>query len=213
MEAMKNTHPGTRWRVLGILVGALATLALTGCQRSTPNGAAEKRKPEQAGQPANPYKAAGRIAAARASVTVGNTDAAEQHIMAVATDITRSARMPDVYRPIDRESARAAVRGIPGVRSSTWLDRENLIVMVDGQRHRSMTMIDDVCLALEPLGDTLAVVINVQDVSATTADDATTLSRNCQLPEGQRAFMQKKRQVDVVSRELRDTFKKQQERR
>lgn len=213
MAAMKKKSRGTRWRVLGILVGVLAALALTGCQRSTPDGAAEKRKPEQAGHRVNPYRTAGHIAAARASVAVGNTDAAEQHIMAVATDFTRSARMPDVYRPIDRESARTAVRGIPGVRSSTWMDRENLIVMVDGQRHRSMAMIDDVCLVLEPLGDTLAVVVNVQDVSATTADDATTLSRNCQLPEGQRAFMQQKRQVDVVSRELRDTFKKQQERR
>ena len=69
-----------------------------------------------------------------------------------------------------------------------------------------MDMIDTVCLSLEPLGDTLAIVVNVQDVTATIPDCATTLSSNCQLPEGQRAFMQKKREVDVVSRELLVTF-------
>lgn len=37
--------------------------------------------------------------------------------------------------------------------------------MVGDARHRSMDMIDQVCLALEPLGDTLAVVVNVQDVT------------------------------------------------
>ncbi|MEO8460371.1 MAG: hypothetical protein ABI451_07575, partial [Dokdonella sp.] len=67
-----------------------------------------------------------------------------------------------------------------------------------------------VCLALEPLGDTLAVVVNVQDVTAHTPDGATTLSRNCQLQEGERAFLQKKREIDAVSAGLRDTFKKQQ---
>lgn len=47
-------------------------------------------------------------------------------------------------------------------------------------------------------GDTLAIVVNVQDVAARTPDGARTLSRNCQLPEGVRAFMQAKRKVDVV---------------
>lgn len=189
---------------------ACVLAALVGCGRSASEAAIEKPKPQQAGQPINPYEMAAHITAARASVAVGDTKATEQHIKAVATGITRSARMPDVYRPIDHESARTAVRPIAGVRSSVWMDRDNLIVMVNGASHRTMDMIDTVCLALEPLGDTLAIVINVQDVTATTPDGATTLSRNCQLPEGQRAFMQKKREVDVVSRELRDTFKKQQ---
>ena len=80
--------------------------------------------------------------------------------------------------------------------------------MVDGAKHHNMAMIDTVCLALEPLGDTLAILVNIQYVTATTPDGATTLSRNCQLPEGQRAFMQKNREVDVVSGELHETFKK-----
>lgn len=108
-------------------------------------------------------------------------------------------------------NARVVVGPLPGVESAAWTDRENLIVMVDGQRLRSMDMIDDVCLALEPLGDTLAVVVNLQDATATNGDEAMTLSRNCQLAEGQRAFMQKKRQVDVVVRETREAFKKMQE--
>lgn len=193
-----------------IHAAALAAILLVGCERSAPNAAVEERKPQQAGKPVNPYEVAGHITAARVSAVLGDAETAEEHVKAIATGITRSARMPDAYRRIDRESARTAVRPIPGVRSSVWLDRENFIVMVDGQRHRSMAMIDEVCLALEPLGDSLAVVVNVQDVTATTPDGATTLSRNCQLPEGQRAFMQKKRQVDVVSRELQDAFNKQQ---
>ena len=96
------------------------------------------------------------------------------------------------------------------MRSAVWLDAANLIVMVDGQRHRSMDIIDQVCLALEPLGDTLAVVVNVQDATAKNGDEATTLSRNCQLPEGERAFMQAKRQVDVVAPEVRERFKRMQ---
>ena len=124
----------------------------------------------------------------------------------------RSARLPDVNRPIDHEAARAAVRLLAGVRSAIWLDQTNFVVMVNGAELRSMDMIDRVCLALEPLGDTLAVVVNLQDVTAKDPDAAMTLSRNCQLAEGQRAILQAKRQVDVVAPELRRTFKAQQQR-
>jgi hypothetical protein len=118
--------------------------------------------------------------------------------------------MPDVSRPIDHEAARMAAKTVPGVRTALWLDRENFVVMVEGSQYRSMAMIDQVCVALEPLGDTLGVVVNVQDTTAQHADGATTLSRNCQLPEGQRAFFQRKRQVDVVAPEVRARFKDQQ---
>jgi hypothetical protein len=120
--------------------------------------------------------------------------------------------MPHPRRPIDHETARATVRPIDGVRSSLWLDRENFVVMVAGQQRRTMDMIDRVCVALEPLGDTLAVVVNVRDVTAKNGDEAETLSRNCQLPEGQRAFLQAKREVDVVAREVRERFKRMQQR-
>jgi hypothetical protein len=47
-------------------------------------------------------------------------------------------------------------------------------------------------------------------MTAQHADGATTLSRNCQLAEGQRAFLQRKRQVDVVAPEVRARLKGQQ---
>jgi hypothetical protein len=129
---------------------------------------------------------------------------------AVNEYLRQTAAVPDVYRPIDHEAARMAAKSVAGVRSAFWLDHDNVVVMVDGAQYRSMAMIDQVCVALEPLGDTLAVVVNVQDVTAQHADGATTLSRNCQLPEGQRAFLQRKRQVDVLAPEVRARFKDQQ---
>ena len=185
-------------------------MCIAACQQRASDRAAEKPRPQQAGQPLNPYAVAGHIAGARVAVLVGDTPGAEKHINAIANDFTRSVRMADPHRPIDHEAARAAVRPLAGVRSVVWLDTSNFIVMVDGQRYRSMDMIDQVCVALEPLGDTLAVVVNVQDATAKNGDEAMTLSRNCQLPEGQRALMQAKRQMDVVAPEVREQFKKMQ---
>jgi hypothetical protein len=131
----------------------------------------------------------------------------------IATQFLRqTAAAPDPARPIDHENARAAARAIAGVRSAFWIDRENFVVMVDGQSHRTMAMIDAVCVALQPLGDTLAVVVNVQDVTAQRPDDATTLSRNCQLAQGESAMFRTKRQLDTVSPEVRAQFKQQQSR-
>lgn len=83
--------------------------------------------------------------------------------------------------------------------------------MVDGQKFRNMDMVDQVCMSLEPLGDTLGVVVNLQDVAARNGDEAETLSRNCQLPQGERAFMQAKRQVDAIPPQVREQFKKMQQ--
>jgi len=169
--------------------------------------------PPQAGQPINGFAVAAHVAGARAAAFVGDTRTAQAHVQAVTHDLMRSMRVPDPSRPIDHEAARAAVRPLSGVRSAVWLDADNFVVMVDGAEQRSMETIDRVCLALEPLGDTLTVVVNLEDVTATNGDAAMTLSRNCQLPEGQRAFLQAKRQVDVVEPELRRTFKTQQVRK
>src|SRR3546814_673403 len=78
------------------------------------------------------------------------------------------------------------------------MDRSNLLGMVGGGQYRSMATIDHICLALEPLGDTLGVVVNLQDVTATTSEGADTLSRNCQLGMGERAMFQQMRQVGVL---------------
>lgn len=207
MDSVGHTRHDVLFARTAPVVLVFTLLALAACREQAAEPPLEKRKPQQAGQPVSAIDMARHVTAARVAAATGHSREAEQHIKAMASDITRSTRMADPMRPINAEAARAAARAIPGVRSAIWLDRANLVVMVAGAQHRSMDMIDEVCLALEPLGDTLAVVINVQDVTATTPDGAHTLSRNCQLGEGERAFLQKKREVDVVSKELRETFK------
>ena len=207
----KRAWAGLRWpRALGHLaIVAVFVLAALGY---APFGEqAATVFPEQpAGQPLNPIVTAAHVAAARVDAMSGDGRGAKAHVEAIAHDAMRSARVPDVTRPIDREAARAAVRPLPGVRSAIWLDAANLAVMVDGAPNRTMATVDRICEAIAPLGDTLALVVHVQDATAKTADGATTLSRNCQLPAGQLAFLQKKREIDVVPADLRRSFKAQQ---
>lgn len=143
------------WSLL--LIAAVA-MGMQGCGPS--NSGTVEARPEQAGQPVNPIKMARHITGARASAVLGDSKAAEAHVRAMADDVLRSARVSDPFRPINHEAARTAVRPLPGVHSSVWLDHENFIVMVNGARYHTLQMIDKVCLALQPLGDTLAVVVN-----------------------------------------------------
>ena len=196
-----------RW----LIATAVACAALSGCTGAPADGTTETSpRPQQAGQPVNPWSTAGHLAAMDAAAIVGDPRAMQAHAEAAQKDMLRSMRLPDPARPIDHEAARAAVRPLPGVRSSAWIDRSNLLVMVAGSRYRSTDTLDRICLALEPLGDTLAVVVNLQDVTATTSEGADTLSRNCQLAEGERAMLQPTRQVDVLDPELRRVFQAQQ---
>lgn len=112
-------------------------------------------------------------------------------------------KLPDPQRRIDPESARAAARRVEGVRSVAWIDRENLFAIVDRNEARSEATIDAICLALEPLGDTLAVVVHLQSGAAVNGDDLRILSRNCQLPMGERALLQRDRPVDVLPERVR----------
>ena len=63
-------------------------------------------------------------------------------------------------------------------------------------------------VAREVVTDTLGVVVNLQSGAATTGDELEILSRNCQLAPGDRAFMQRHRQVDVVAPEIRAEHKR-----
>lgn len=72
----------------------------------------------------------------------------------------------------------------------------------------SQRTIDDICIELEPLGDTLGVVVNLQSGAARSGDELEILSRNCQLAPGDRASMQRHRQMDVVPPELRAEHKR-----
>jgi dUTP pyrophosphatase len=104
-------------------------------------------------------------------------------------DFRRSIKLPDPARRIDHEAARWAARQVPGVRSVVWVDQENLLAMVDRNDLRSQQTIDDICMQLEPLGDTLGVVVNLQSAVARTGDELEILSRNCQLAPGGRAVL------------------------
>lgn len=192
------------------VAGVILAVALVSCskQESAPVAQAPHAPPPAAATDAQ--KMAGHIIAARAAAITGDQRAVQQNVQALSDDMRRAMRVPDPARPINHESARAAVGAMQGTRAVAWLDNANMLVMVGGKEYRSMVMIDRICSALEPLGDTLAVVVNVQDATAKNSDDAATLSRNCQLPEGQRAFAQPKRQIDVVDPEVRRAFKAQQ---
>ena len=198
-----------RW----LIAAATTCVIATGCSEA-PGGEATRtetaRQPQQAGQDTNPFVTAGHLVAVDAAALAGDQRAMQAHIEAMQKDTMRSMRLADPSRRIDHEAARAAVRLLQGVRSTVWIDRENLLVMVGGSRYRSMDTIDNVCLALEPLGDTLGVVVNLQDVTATTSEGADTLSRNCQLRAGERALFQQKRKVDVLDPEVRRVFRAQQ---
>lgn len=191
---------------------AVFTVVGTACsgQVDRSNDQAASGAPQRAGQPLNPLDVAKRVAAVRAAALTGDQRAVQANMQAFNDDFRKSIKLPDPSRPISHEAARAAVRPLAGVRSSAWIDQSNLIVMVDGAQYRSMETIERVCNALLPLGDTLAVVVNLQDVTATTSQDADTLSRNCQLPEGQRALLQRNRKIDALDPATRRAFEAEQ---
>jgi len=190
-----------RW----LITAAVTCAAATGCSEAPEGNTAQTaRRPQQAG-PTSPLATAGHLAGAEAAGLTGDPRAMRGHVEAMHKDMMRSMHLADPSRPIDHEAARAAVRPLQGVSSSVWIDRSNLLVMVGGG-----DTIDRVCVALEPLGDTLAVVVNLQDVTATTSEGADTLSRNCQLGAGERAMLQPKRQVDVLNPEMRRVFRAKQ---
>ena len=176
------------------LLGALAA-----CSAEPP----AEPKPQQAGQPMDPVRVASQMAAVRGAALAGDQKAVEASTNAFTDDFRRSIKLADASRVVDREQARQAVRAVPGVRSVAWVDRENLLILVDSAGARSYKTIDQVCLTLEPLGDTLGVVVNLQNGEARTGDELEILSRNCQLAPGDRALLSRARQIDVIDPEIR----------
>ena len=190
-----------------LMLAFIAALALSSCTSPDNSGQASTAKPVQPATQTQPASAAAQTPGASLDqiVPLEPGDNAAQ----VAGS---AARIPDPGRPIDHEEARMAAQAVDGVRSAVWLDSDNLVVMVNGAKYRTMDTIDRVCAGLDPLGDTLAVVVNIEDVTAKTADDAESISRNCQLPEGERAANQPKRQIEALDPELRKAFREQQAR-
>jgi len=210
MLRLRNANPARGWRAIIFIGTSVLALCATACTQPAQQESADENLPQQAGQPLNPVAVAGHIASIRVAALTGDQRAVQANAKAFSDGFRRSIKLPDPARPVDHEAARAAVRPLVGVRSSVWMDRSNLIVMVDGAQYRSAETINRVCNALAPLGDTLAVVVNVQNVNAKTSQEADTLSRNCQLPEGERAFLQPKRQIDALDPATRRAFEAQQ---
>ena len=206
----RSIGPGALARGLGWLVlsGSLS-IGLSGCapRQTDP----EEVRPEQAGQPLDPVRTVGRIASAHAAAITGNQDGLQRSMEGFSDDMRRAMKLPDPSRRINPEAARAAAGRVPGVRSVGWVDRDNLLVRVESADFRSQRMIDRICLELEPLGDTLAVVVNLQNAGARSGPEAQTLSRNCQLAPGDRSWGQRPRQMDVIHEDIRAQHRAAQE--
>lgn len=185
---------------LALLTGILA---LSGCDRAVEPEVAAAPKPERAGEPLDPLKTSERLVKMRLQAVTGDQQGLQQNLEGLNHDVSRSIRLADATRKVDRENARVAAKSVKGVNSVVWIDGENLLALVNQNGQRSYDTIDAICIQLEPLGDTLGVVVNLQSRAARTGDELEILSRNCQLPPGERAMMQSKRQIDVLSSEVR----------
>lgn len=185
---------------------------LVGCGGGEPSDAAptEQATPARAGEPLDAVDVATRIAKVRAASIAGDEAMVRREMEGFQDDFRRSIKLPDPGRPIDAERARAAAKRVPGVHSAVWVDRQNFLALVDANGLRTMATIDAVCRELDPLGDTLAVVVHLQSRAARTGEELETISRNCQLAEGDRAFAQRHRELDVIPRELRAQHASQQ---
>ncbi len=137
---------------------------------------------------------------------MGDRRAIESQMQGFQEDLHKSIKLADPARRIDREAARALAKRVPGVRSVNWVDRENLLAIVIRNEYRSYATIDAICAELAPLGDTLGVVVNLQSAAARSGAELEILSRNCQLPPGERAFAQASRRMDVLSPQDRTLY-------
>ena len=180
-----------------VAAAMLAALLLAGCGAPDTETPAQRR-PQQAGQPMDPLRTAAHMAGARVAAITGDQAGVQRNIEGMSEDMRRAMKMADLMRPINQEAARGIARTMPGVRSANWIDRNNLLVRVDGADLRNQQTIDELCVRLEPLGDTLAVVVHLQNAAPANRDQMDTLSRNCQLAEGDQAFGQRQRSVDAL---------------
>jgi ABC-type microcin C transport system duplicated ATPase subunit YejF len=185
------------------LLTILSLFVLTACSQSE----SQNNSTQKAGQPLNPLETASKVAGVRAAAFAGDQDAVQAGVRDITDDFKKSIKLADPTKSVDREMARAAAKSVSGVRSSVWFDRENLFAIVEKNEQKSYETIDAICMKLEPLGDTLGVVVNLQSGAATTGNDLEILSRNCQLAPGDRAMFQKNRQIDVISPEIREQHK------
>lgn len=182
---------------LAITLASVAVL-IAACDPSS----RDDGKPPQAGEALNPVSTAAQLITMPVVAAV-DQKAGESQFDSLHTDLMRSMKVADANRPIDREDARVAARRVEGVSSVVWIDRHNLLALVDRNERRSQDTIDDICMQLEPLGDTLAVVVHLQSTAARNGDELETINRNCQLAPGDHAMGQRRRRLDVIPPEVR----------
>lgn len=181
----------------------LGVLLLAACAERPASADASPPRPQQAGQPLDPLATAARMATIRGAAVMGDQDAVRRQMDAMTHDLQRAMRLPDPARRIPAEPARQLAAAVAGVSSAAWVDPANLLAMVDGAQYRDHATIDRICVALEPLGDTLWVTVHLQDRQARGGEDLDILSRNCQLPPDQSAFGQRQRRMNMVEPAVR----------
>jgi hypothetical protein len=126
----------------------------------------------------DPTSAARHMGAIRAATAAGDDAAVRAGVDAMNMASRQAMRLVDPGRAVDREAARAAVQQLPGVRAAGWIDRTRMLVVTTSVDAGAEAMIDTVCRRLEPLGDTVGVVVSVQDAATSGPREA---SRSCQL--------------------------------
>ncbi|MEO8670437.1 MAG: hypothetical protein ABI411_03915 [Tahibacter sp.] len=118
---------------------------------------------EQAGLGIN--EVASSVEASAASIATSNRPAIESlpGAGAFSTDLLRALRMLQPARPIDPDTAIAAVRPLRGVRTVSWVAASTLQVSMEyeGERIRDAVVIEQVCQALQRLGDVRELQIRV----------------------------------------------------
>ena len=136
----------------------------------------------------DPSSVARHMGTIRAATAAGDDTAMRAGVDAMNTASRRAMRLVDPGRAVDREAARAAVQQLPDVRAAGWIDRTRLLVVAARDQAGAEAMIDTVCRRLEPLGDTVGVVVSVQDTATSGLPRET--SRSCQLAPGVRVDQQ-----------------------
>lgn len=185
------------------LAATVLAASLSACGGTDPSAAQTQAQPQRAGKPLDPGETAARLVKMRAQALGGDQHGLQQNLQELNQDFNRSIKLADPSKRVDRENARIAARSVKGVRSVVWIDNENLFAIVGHNAERSYDTVDAICRQLEPLGDTLGVVVNLQSGAARNGDELEILSRNCQLPPGERAMLQANRQVDALPPQMR----------
>lgn len=184
---------------------ALCLLLAACTQAPPPSGDPPSRSAQRTSEPPA-HPAADPDVAAPADAAANDAPAPRQE--SPARDDARSANaQAGPVRRLDPEAARAAVRGIAGVRSVVWVDDANLLALVARNDQRTHAMIDGICSRLAALGDVSAVAVSLQNAAARNRDEMDILNRPCRPPTGDPAALPAGRQVETLPPDVRAQYR------